>query len=91
MDYTYKRRTNTGSILFKSTYRLQQVFNITYFNQKFAGKYLTINQISGFFRNLSKKIGAKCSPHRFRHRIATELTNNQTNIKRPQHNSLWFE
>ncbi len=59
----------------------QQVFNITYFNQKYAGKYLTIHQISGFFRNLSKKLGAKCSPHRFRHRIATELTNNQTNIK----------
>ena len=59
----------------------QQVFNITYFNKKYAGNYLTINQISGFFRNLSKNIGAKCSPHRFRHRIATELTNNQTNIK----------
>ncbi len=60
---------------------LQQVFNVTYFNQKYSGKYLTINQTSGFFRNLSKKIGSKCSPHRFRHRIATELTNNQTNIK----------
>ena len=59
----------------------QQVFNITYFNQKYTGNFLTINQISGFFRNLSKKIGAKCSPHRFRHKIATELTNNQTNIK----------
>ena len=59
----------------------QQVFNITYFNQKYAGNNLTINQVSGFFRNLSKKLGAKCSPHRFRHKIATELTNNQNNIK----------
>lgn len=59
----------------------QQVFNITYFNQKYVGNNLTINQISGFFRNLSVKLGVKCSPHRFRHKIATDLTNNQTNVK----------
>ena len=59
----------------------QQVFNITLFNPRYHGEEMTVEQISGFFRNLSKKIGFKLSPHRFRHRLASELVNKKEDVK----------
>lgn len=58
-----------------------QVFNITLFNHRFKGSELKSSQVSGFFRKLSTKTNVKCSTHRFRHKIATDLVNGQKNIK----------
>ena len=62
-----------------------QVFNVTSFNSKYHGNELKRSQLSGFFRNLSSKVNIKCSTHRFRHRIATDLVNSHPNIKEVQH------
>ena len=62
-----------------------QVFNVTVFNSKYHGNEFKRSQISGFFRNLSRKMNIKCSTHRFRHRIATDLVNSHPNIKEVQH------
>ncbi len=59
----------------------EQVFNITLFNPRYQGDEMTVEQISGFFRNLSKKLGFKLSPHRFRHRLASELVNKKEDMK----------
>ena len=58
-----------------------QVFNVTLFNPKYSGKKMTEEQLSGFFRNLSRNTNIKCSAHRFRHRLATDLVNQKGNIK----------
>ena len=62
-----------------------QVFNITLFNTKHHGKRMTEEQLSGFFKNLSRKTNIKCSAHRFRHRLATDLVNQKGNIKDVQY------
>ena len=59
----------------------EQIFNITLFNPRYQGDEMTVEQISGFFRNLSKKLGFKLSPHRFRHRLASELVNKKEDVK----------
>lgn len=62
----------------------KQVFNITSFNEKYKGNKMTEDQLSGFFRNLSDKSKIPISSHRFRHRLATDLSNNSTNVKNVQ-------
>jgi len=62
----------------------KQVFNVTMFNEKYKGNKMTENQLSGFFRNLSNKSKIPISSHRFRHRLATDLSNNSTNVKNVQ-------
>lgn len=62
----------------------KQVFNITTFNDKYKGNKMTEDQLSGFFRNLSDKSKIPISSHRFRHRLATDLSNNSTNVKNVQ-------
>lgn len=57
-----------------------QVFNVTLFNHKYSGNELRRTQVSGFFRNLYEKTEIRCSSHRYRHRIATDLVNAQKNI-----------
>jgi site-specific recombinase XerD len=58
-----------------------QAFNVTLFNQNYSGKNMSREQVSGFFRNLSKKSGIQVSTKRFRHRLATDLANNNENMK----------
>ena len=58
-----------------------QVFNVTLFNSRYRRKEMTVDQLSGFFRWLSNNIGFKLTPHRFRHRLATELVNKKDDIK----------
>ncbi|MCF6252732.1 MAG: tyrosine-type recombinase/integrase [Methylococcaceae bacterium] len=58
-----------------------QVFNVTLFNHKYHGNKLKRSQLSGFFRNLSDRTKVKCSSHRFRHRIATDLVKSHSSIK----------
>ena len=58
-----------------------QIFNVTLFNHKYQGNRLKRSQLSGFFRNLSEKTDIKCSSHRFRHRIATDLVKGHKSIK----------
>jgi integrase len=62
-----------------------QVFNVTLYNPKYFRKKMTEEQLSGFFRNLSRNTKIKCSAHRFRHRLATDLVNQKGNIKDVQH------
>ncbi len=52
-----------------------QVFNVTLFNPAYAGDQLTETQLSDFYNRLRRNTGNKhaISPHRFRHRFATEL------------------
>ena len=59
----------------------QQVFNITLFNPRYSGTKMKESQVSGFFRNLSEKLEFKISPHRFRHRLASELVNKKEDVK----------
>ena len=63
----------------------RQVFNVTIFNPRYIGNNMTEDQLSGFFRNLSDNTQIKCSAHRFRHRLATDLVNQKGNIKDVQH------
>ena len=58
-----------------------QVFNITLFNLKYSGTQITSEQLSGLFRNLQNKSKINISAHRFRHRLATDLTKNNNRIK----------
>jgi site-specific recombinase XerD len=58
-----------------------QVFNVTLFNSRYHGENMTEEQLSGFFRNLSKKLDFKLSPHRFRHHLASELVNKKEDVK----------
>jgi len=67
------------------TLKTMQVFNITLFNPKHHGERMTEEQLSGFFKNLSRKTNIKCSAHRFRHRLATDLVNQKGNIKDVQY------
>lgn len=67
--------------LYKNTIRVigvtaiadQQVFRVQLFNADYAGIELTPDQVSGFFRNLSNRLGEPITPHRLRHTMATEL------------------
>ena len=52
-----------------------QVFNITLFNSKYHGSITTVDQISGFYKRLTKNTSLTVSPHRFRHTMATQLGN----------------
>jgi len=51
------------------------VFNVTLFNPAYAGDQLTETQLSDFYNRLRRNSGSEhaISPHRFRHRFATEL------------------
>ena len=62
----------------------KQVFNVTLFNHNYSGNNLTREQVSGFFRNLSDKSGIQVSTKRFRHQLATDLANNNENLKSVQ-------
>ncbi len=52
-----------------------QTFNITLFNSLYAGRIMTEDQVSGFFRRLSGHLDDTISAHRLRHTFATSLAN----------------
>ncbi|MCB1738583.1 MAG: site-specific integrase [Gammaproteobacteria bacterium] len=53
--------------------KADQVFNVTLFNSRYAGDRMTAEQLSGFFRRLSDRLGAPISAHRLRHTLATDM------------------
>jgi len=50
-----------------------QLFNVTLFYERYRGRQLTEDQVSGFFRRLSDAAGFKVSAHMLRHTMATEI------------------
>jgi len=50
-----------------------QLFNITLLNAKYQDDTMSVDQLSGFFKRLSKKVGIRISPHMLRHTMATEI------------------
>lgn len=50
-----------------------QVFNVTLYNPNYSTDEMTVSQLSGFFRRLSKQVGFPVSAHMFRHTMATEI------------------
>ncbi|THB67711.1 MAG: site-specific integrase [Gammaproteobacteria bacterium] len=54
-------------------YSNSQVFNVCLHYHKYRGKNMTDEQLGGFFRRLSERLGEKISPHRIRHTLGTEL------------------
>lgn len=54
-----------------------QVFRVGLFYHRYSGKELSPEQLVGFFRRLSDKLGRKVSSHRLRHTMATELAKGQ--------------
>jgi len=56
-----------------------QVFNVTLFSQglhtRYKGNFMKVEQVNGFYRRLSDRIGIKISSRRLRHRLATKLAN----------------
>ncbi len=50
-----------------------QVFNVTLYNPNYSTDEMTVSQLSGFFRRLTRQVGFPVSAHRFRHTMATEI------------------
>jgi site-specific recombinase XerD len=50
-----------------------QMFNITKYNNRYAGNTMSEEQVSGFFKRLSKHMSTPVTPHRFRHTLATKM------------------
>lgn len=50
-----------------------QVFNVTLYNPNYRTDVMTVSQLSGFFRRLTKQVGFPVSAHMFRHTMATEI------------------
>jgi len=71
LELREKTRTVVGNLYLTHG----QVFNITLFNKAYAGHRMTETQLSDFFNRLRRRTGNKhaISPHRFRHRFASEL------------------
>ncbi|HFD80621.1 MAG TPA: site-specific integrase [Gammaproteobacteria bacterium] len=55
-----------------------QVFNVTRLAWRYRGPEMTVEQLCGFFRRLSERIGCKISARRLRHSFGTQLGNAET-------------
>ena len=55
-----------------SFFKGDQVWNVTKFNDRYAGTEMVVGQLSGFFRRLQDKSGVAVSSHRFRHSFGTQ-------------------
>ncbi|WP_397453242.1 tyrosine-type recombinase/integrase [Pseudomonas sp. NA-150] len=51
----------------------QQLFNVNMFSMRHRKEFMDMDQVSAFYKRLSKLLGQRLSAHRFRHTIATEL------------------
>lgn len=51
----------------------QQLFNVNVFSVRHGRDEMDMNQLSAFFKRLSRHAPERISPHRLRHTIATEL------------------
>ena len=58
-----------------NTKRTDQVFNITRFNSRYHGSLTNVDQVSGFYKRLTKKMGITVSTHRLRHTMASQIGN----------------
>lgn len=58
----------------------QQLFNVNRFSTHYYGEKMNIDQIEGMYRKLTKALGVRMTPHRFRHTLATDL------MKQPERN-----
>jgi len=68
-DYRQKLSRIKPSALGKNS----QIFNVTLFNSNYKTDEMTVSQLSGFFRRLTKQVGFPVSAHMFRHTMATEI------------------
>ncbi|MFC6298171.1 tyrosine-type recombinase/integrase [Pseudomonas sp. CCM 7893] len=50
-----------------------QLFNVNRFSRYYRGKEMTLDQVEAMYRKLTKKVGVRVTPHRFRHTLATDL------------------
>lgn len=50
-----------------------QLFNVNRFSRHYRGREMTLDQVEAMYRKLTKKVGARVTPHRFRHTLATDL------------------
>ncbi len=50
-----------------------QLFNVTLLNTKYRNRRMSEEQVSGFFKRLSKRAGFNVSAHMLRHTMATEI------------------
>lgn len=59
-----------------------QLFNLNLFSNvtRRKGRKTSVHQITHIFRCISKLVGFKSSPHRFRHTVATLLMHNPENV-----------
>lgn len=52
-----------------------QVFNVTVFYSRYFGHEMSVSHLSGAMRRIKEGLNMPCSPHRFRHAVATKLAN----------------
>lgn len=57
-----------------------QLFNINLFSNKHKKRQMDDSQLSAIFKQMSKQLKFKVSPHRFRHTIATNLMTEPKNL-----------
>ncbi|MDR9862464.1 site-specific integrase [Pseudomonas baetica] len=50
-----------------------QLFNVNRFSRHYRSTVMNIDQIEGMYRKLTREIGIRMTPHRFRHTLATDL------------------
>jgi len=58
------------SLHFKDT---DQLFNVNRFSSHYKRETMDINQIEAMYRKLTKLVGTRMTPHRFRHTLASDL------------------
>ncbi|MFS2158576.1 tyrosine recombinase XerC [Pseudomonas sp. Pseusp122] len=52
---------------------LDQLFNVNRFSVHYRSKIMNTDQVESMYKKLTKSIGSRMTPHRFRHTIASEL------------------
>ncbi|MCQ4320690.1 MULTISPECIES: site-specific integrase [Pseudomonadaceae] len=57
-----------------------QLFNVNRFSRYYRGKEMTLDQVEAMYTKLTTKMGARITPHRFRHTLASDL------MKQPERN-----
>jgi integrase len=50
-----------------------QIFNVNRFSIHYHSKTMNTDQVEGMYKKLTKDVGIRMTPHRFRHTLATDL------------------